>query len=359
MKNKTLFSLTLGAFLCATSHAALIGYWSFDGDTDADAGGWGASTIEGTGATVSFVNDAPPEIPGTQSLAFADANTQLVKTGFDAQAAGITGANPTFTVAYWFKITDVTISQRDMVAIADGDSTSGGQVAWFDFDASNDIKVFYQNGRTSSNSGDGGTGGVIDWDTVPDTDWHHLALTYNLTHGGSFLYLDGVQVGGQVNPVNTLNFPTDVFLTIGGTYNGTSSALSRLIPNIQIADLAVWDEALDSGTIEDLADGSLQVLPPETSGNLKITSFASAGANLWELVLQGEPSTGYVFYSSTTLDFTPGTLVENLSQGDPGDEGTVGGPNDSVLTTDANGDGRVRVTLTGDPADFVRAQTAP
>ncbi|MCH7229186.1 hypothetical protein, partial [Haloferula sp. A504] len=91
----------------------------------------------------------------------------------------------------------------------------------------------------------------------------------------------------------------------------------------------------------------------------RITSFASVGAGLWELTLSGEPDTGYEFYSSTTLDFTPGTLVENLTQGAPGDAGTIGGTNDSVLTTDASGDGKVRVILTGDPADFLRAQSVP
>ncbi|BCX46845.1 hypothetical protein HAHE_07530 [Haloferula helveola] len=87
-----------------------------------------------------------------------------------------------------------------------------------------------------------------------------------------------------------------------------------------------------------------------------ITSFTSVGPNLWELELSGDADTAYEFRSSTTLDFDPGTLVENLTQGDPGDAGSIGGANDSVLTTDSNGDGKARLTLSGGPADFVRAQ---
>lgn len=50
----------------------------------------------------------------------------------------------------------------------------------------------------------------------------------------------------------------------------------------------------------------------------------------------------------------------NLTQGNPGsDPGTIGGTNNSVLTTDAGGDATVRIAMTGNPADFVRAQTAP
>lgn len=243
-------------------HGALVGYWSLDGDTDADAGGWGASTVEGSGSTIGFVSDAPTQIASTQSLAIANGNTQLIRTAFDTQAAGLSGANPTFSVSYWFKITGTgATSQRDMIALADGDSTGGGQVAWFDFDGADDIKVFYQNGRTSTASGDGGTGGVISYNDGNDTNWHHLALTYDGTHGNSTLYLDGVAVGVGVNPSNTLALPTDAFLTIGGTYNGTNSSLTRLIDNIQIADLAIWDEALSSGTVVGLSNGSIQVIP--------------------------------------------------------------------------------------------------
>ena len=95
-----------------------------------------------------------------------------------------------------------------------------------------------------------------------------------------------------------------------------------------------------------------------TSG-LQITSISAAGDSLWELKLTGDPDTGYEFYSSTTLDFNPGTLVVNLTQGDPGsDPGNIGGTNNSVVTTDPGGNATVQMTLTGSPANFVRATTA-
>ena len=91
----------------------------------------------------------------------------------------------------------------------------------------------------------------------------------------------------------------------------------------------------------------------------QITSITSVGGTLWELALAGDPATGYEFRSSTTLEFTPGTLVENMTQGDPGDPGSIGGTNNSVVTTDGSGQATVQMTLTGDPSDFVRAETAP
>jgi hypothetical protein len=89
----------------------------------------------------------------------------------------------------------------------------------------------------------------------------------------------------------------------------------------------------------------------------EITSIIAIGGGIYELTLVGAANTGYEFRSSPVLDFNPGALVENLTAGVPA-VGTIGGSNDSVVTTDGNGDGTVRMTLTG-PKNFVRAQIPP
>lgn len=89
----------------------------------------------------------------------------------------------------------------------------------------------------------------------------------------------------------------------------------------------------------------------------EITSITAIGGGVFELTLLGAADTGYEFRSSPILDFSPGALVENLTAGVPA-VGTIGGSNDSVLTTDSNGDGTVRMTLAG-PKNFVRAQIPP
>jgi hypothetical protein len=91
----------------------------------------------------------------------------------------------------------------------------------------------------------------------------------------------------------------------------------------------------------------------------RITSFTAIGSGVWELTLVGNANTNYEFRSSATLEFNPGTLVQNLTQGDLGDPGDIGGTNDSVLTTDGSGNATVRLVLTGDPRDFVRAVSLP
>ena len=96
---------------------------------------------------------------------------------------------------------------------------------------------------------------------------------------------------------------------------------------------------------------------PATRSDPVITSITAIGGGLYQLALLGVADTGYEFRSSTVLEFDPGTRVENLAPGDPA-VGTIGGDNDSVLTTDSNGDATVRMMLAG-PANFVRAQIPP
>ena len=113
----------------------------------------------------------------------------------------------------------------------------------------------------------------------------------------------------------------------------------------------------DSGT-ETLSLGS--GTPPPVSNLFQITAFAAVTGEpgVWQVSLTGDASTDYVFRSSAALDFSSGSLVENLAAGVPA-AGTIGGTNNSVVTTDVSGEATVRMALTGDPSDFVRAQTAP
>lgn len=120
-----------------------------------------------------------------------------------------------------------------------------------------------------------------------------------------------------------------------------------------------------SGTDDEIAgdhvrfdDFEIRALLPTGQVAPRITSFTSVGGGVWELTLEGAAATGYEFYSSTDLTFAPGTLVTSLTQNNPAeDPGDVTGGN--LLTTDANGDGKVRLTLSGATRDFVRAQSAP
>ena len=93
---------------------------------------------------------------------------------------------------------------------------------------------------------------------------------------------------------------------------------------------------------------------------LAVQSLSPLGGDQWELSITGRPGIDYILRSDPTLNFAPGTLIENLTQENPGaDPGDIGGANNSVITLDSSGRATVRATLSGGAVDFVRVQLAP
>jgi len=80
--------------------------------------------------------------------------------------------------------------------------------------------------------------------------------------------------------------------------------------------------------------------------------------NEWIKVKEGEADIGYEFRSSTDLIFDPGTLIESLSQANPGSDPSTVTPS-NLLTTDGDDVEEVLTALSGNPAEFVRARTIP
>lgn len=94
-----------------------------------------------------------------------------------------------------------------------------------------------------------------------------------------------------------------------------------------------------------------------TSVTPEISSFTSLGGGAWQLALSGQPEGNYEIFSSPTLPFDPPVLVEDLTQGDPADPGTLGGANNSRVTLDEEGVGLVQIDLGDAPRTFLRIQT--
>ena len=102
--------------------------------------------------------------------------------------------------------------------------------------------------------------------------------------------------------------------------------------------------------------------PANGKGNsgLSITHLERIEEGIWEVTLNGLPGTAYELRSDTGLAFDPGSLVENFTQENPAlDPGTIGGVNDSVVTTDEFGQARVRMSFPNGSSGFLRAQLAP
>jgi hypothetical protein len=168
----------------------------------------------------------------------------------------------------------------------------------------------------------------------------------------------------RVFDAGLLNFSTDVDVIIN---EGEST--ERRMFGVNLGEISVSDGSSTINVYVDNLVGNLSGnrawfdgvgYSPATQSSLAldgITSFTFLGDDTWELNLKGRANTDYLFRSSTTLDFTSGILLENLTQGTLEDPGTVGGSNDSVITTDSSGNATVQFTLSGNPTDFVRAET--
>jgi hypothetical protein len=238
--------------------------------------------------------------------------------------------------------------------------------------------------------------------------------------GGALVYLGAEQLIGNINGTGTNPFPTNGIFIILNTVEGGEPYFDlslevqtagkydiELIYNmgtlpggLELVDdpdgaaqqLATWDsgsgDLVDTGSNGDIDDAELSSAKTVTlsagthtlrlertvanfiwidalrvtyvpePGPVAITSFTPVGGDYWELTLQGDAGTAYEFRSSATLEFTPGTLVGGLIQGNPGsDPGDIDLSGDFV-TTDGSGAATVRLPLTG-PRAFVRAQTTP
>jgi hypothetical protein len=260
--------LIVFAFPIAQAPGALVGYWSLDGDTDADAGGWGSSTLQGGGNgenDISFPADVPAQLSGrsTQSIAFDSNNDDHIATAFNAGTAGIDGPADV-TISYWLKHTGAA-GNNAFVYLGNASQTGGQLISFERAGSTTTLAAYYFNGNRISSD-----------DTFLANQWQHVALTYKTNHGTSRMFINGVDVSGTVaNPTNTVSFPANATITLGDRVQGVDPS-----NNFQLADLSIWDGVLPQGYITALAKGADPRLIPEPTTLLIWSLLAGLGVGL-------------------------------------------------------------------------------
>jgi hypothetical protein len=176
------------------------------------------------------------------------------------------------------------------------------------------------------------------------------ATTINVFNAADLVFTNSVDVEAGFN--GSIYLRNLFGVHVGNvTVSGGSSTVDVFIDNLigNTSNNRTWYD----GVGYQLVSTSTAVADP------KLTSLTSLGGGNWEVILEGDPNTAYEFRSSTTLSFTPGNLVQPLTQGNPGsDPGSISVASDRV-TTDGSGNATVRMNLGSAPANFVRAQTTP
>ena len=187
------------------------------------------------------------------------------------------------------------------------------------------------------------TGGPITWEN------NNPASDIPTNSSDSTLIVGKIEWGAaSANETLTLYAP-DLALNQGAASNQVVSIPDLNQQSFDRISLLIKEDAF----IDEIRLGATYADVVPSAADIKITSITDAGSNNWDLTLEGSPSTAYVLYSSATLDFTPGTSLTGLTA----TVGTISGGSTEIVTTDVSGNATVQVTLTGNPKDFVRAQS--
>ncbi|MCH7228113.1 LamG-like jellyroll fold domain-containing protein [Haloferula sp. A504] len=354
-----IISALLGcAGLAGTTQAGLMAHYSFDTvDEETVEEITTFTTPDSIGSAFATLGGGV-SINGTEFIAGGGA-LEMTESG-GTVATSVDGAvtsnefdwvNGARTVTFWWKAKTPAANVLQGTYVSFGDNTANG--TRFDIKESHAPGAATQGNLRVEVQGTGQTTDPTDFD---DGAWHFVAVTVpdNATFADISWSVDGIATDLNAS-TSTLAIATGSSPLVFGDSIITPPAPNsdNRTPNGYLDEFQLYDEVLSESEILFLYNNPGSVI------GARITSFASVGGNVWELTLSGIPSTKYEFRSSTTLDFTPGTLVGGLGQENPGtDPGTIDGSGNFV-TTDTQGDAKVRMTLTGDPKDFVRGVSLP
>ena len=258
-------SFLLIALLATSSHAGLLGYWRFDGDTN-DSSGNGNNGQLTDGASLS--DDVPSVFSGGQSLALAG-GTQHVLVPHDTSL----DVTSSMTITAWVKpVGDV--EWDGVLAKSPSDGSGANHAGNYELRIENGSRkphFLYQRGGV-----DDTVFPIAPTAAVPEGSWSHLAVTVQA--GGTVdYYLNGAFVESAAEAVEA---------TFGATntsplYIGSRADLFTTFDGL-IDEVAIFDEVLPAARIQEISTG---VLIPEPSS----VALACLAASLLLLRRQRRP----------------------------------------------------------------------
>jgi len=274
MKNSILYfaaaSLIVVLLIGSTTQAELVGYWSFNGNAN-DSSSYGNN---GTASNVTYTNDVPAYITGTQSAHFNGSSSDVgVPVGSTSSPLY---CNESITIAFWMKALNTEQSgpyRRTFSNLAgssigmefqENDATAGMSLR-IDTDAGTSTdgagKVTYLGSNQCRNIGD-----------ALDGNWHHIAITADST-GTLKTYFDGIESIQSFLYGNGFGSTTD--LRFGNSRNESSDWLTG-----SMADAAMWNNVLSGAQIASLANGSATPLTVSVPEPCSFVLLAAALAGL-------------------------------------------------------------------------------
>lgn len=286
----TLFAAAL-MLAALPTHAALIGYYSFDDGTASDGSGTGNNGTAG-----SNVNFSGADVPfGAGQAAFTGTGGGSTRVITVPTSPTLEGINHTFTVSFWMKAT--TANNGNWVRIFQHGTEANGAQTWlidrFTSSAKTNMRVDtvddpgppFVDGQFNQNIATGGP------DTF-DSTWHHLV--YSIDTGTYAKYTDtGVTTGTYKRGLGLANTrPLYIFGRNGvGQYVGL------------LDDIGIWDNALTQAEAHAIYNLAMEPALAYGAGNAQtLFDLFAAGSGVADI--------GGDFWKNTSgLSGSPGDVV--------------------------------------------------
>lgn len=224
----------------------LVARWALDGDL-ADS--------EGSNDGTFFGDTEPFFVEGQDGLDEGAISLDGVDDYVEIMDAPELRLRDRFTLALWFQSASTDQSEKYLFSRNDSIPGGSGEQYAIIFEYTDDRVDFFAPSRLS---GDDPRAGGRSEMPIEDTDWHHIAYTYDgVTWSG---YIDGVQV-----------FSGEITFVLDDTF-ASSWWIGAANPNVNhvagaIDDVRIYNYALDSAAIAELASGAPTGVGPFLRGD--------------------------------------------------------------------------------------------
>lgn len=337
-------------FLGGSAEADLLAHYRFDLETEGltpDALGANSATL---GNRVQINTSVDGRI-GNGALEMLGSGVTVGPGDGAVTSNSFSWENDARTVIFWWRANSPNVNATEGTFVSFGSGEGSGTRFDIKEQGATNLRVEIQGIGVNSSP------------PIDDGEWHFIAVTVpnNATFADVAFYTDGA-FDPATDDLNTSLNPLEVATGTGPMAFGDSILTvgsNTRVPNGFLDDVQVYDTLLTPAELTFLYNNPGSTLGGPASGPPAISSIQPLGGDVYEVVLTGAASSTYQFRSSTTLDFSPGTLVTGLAQGDPADPGMIEDGNTGVVTTDSLGNAKVQMTLTGNPKDFIIAVSLP
>lgn len=248
-----------------------------------------------------YANDgiSIPPISNSYNLSF-DGTTDLVNVG-DLSSLLSSTAN---SFSWWFKYDDITVDLQHMFGADDNetgvpfDATKRGFLC-LGRPVSTETKIdfTYYGSSTSYVSGS--------FTHTPDTNWHHIVITFDASANTFDAYFDGVNQNVTPNVINTVSTfqRPSINYTVGAR---KSSSPNRFFKG-RIDEVAFWDVELDSNNAIQLYNSGSGGKPFDLSSNAGDYNQSANLQGWWRFENNGNDSTS----NSSAATVSGATFVSN------------------------------------------------